>query len=120
MTFYPLSVYCTPANFGLPCLVRNILGQESAMRSGTFPAIFSVIFSATAAACLRPQLDERAMQWSSEIVEARLVSIDPDVKLGDTQERRGPIGALGTATTSYFARVHRFDVTGSIQGTLKK
>lgn len=80
----------------------------------------SSIICSAATACMRPQIDERAVQWSTAIVEARLISIDPEVKLsGETMERRGALGALGTATTSYFYRIYQFEVTRTIDGPLK-
>ena len=78
------------------------------------------LFSAGAAACMRPQLDERAVQWSSAIVEARLSSISADVRIGQIQERQGALGVLGVSTTSYFYRTYDFRVIRVLDGTMKK
>lgn len=74
----------------------------------------------TARACMRPEMDERAVQWSTAVVQAKLVSIGPPVDLqGQTQERQGPRGTLGVATTTYFYRVYQFEVTDPIEGLYK-
>jgi len=78
-----------------------------------------VVASLPAGACMRPELDDRAVQWSSAIVEARLTSIGPEIELGETTERRGPIGALGTAVTTYFYRVYEFSVTSTLDGAAR-
>lgn len=71
-------------------------------------------------ACMRPEMDERAVQWSSAIVQAKLVSIAPPVDLpGQTQERQGPRGTLGVATTTYSYRVYQFEVIDSLEGPYK-
>ncbi len=92
------------------------------MYKKSLAALATVVLSPVlAAACVRPTMDERAVQWSSAIVEARLGSIGPEVKLGgEVQERRGPLGAMGVATTSYFYRVYQFDVSRSIDGPFKQ
>jgi hypothetical protein len=65
-------------------------------------------------------MDERAVQWSSDIVQAKLLSIDPEVKLaGEVREFRGPIGALGSAVTAYYYRLYQFEVTRTLDGSLK-
>jgi len=79
----------------------------------------SLLTSLPASACMRSTMDERAVQWSDAIVEAKLASIGPEVKLGDVQERRGARGALGTATITYFYRLYTFDVTRALDGSLK-
>jgi len=73
----------------------------------------------SALACMRPTMDERAVQWSDAIVEAKLASIGSEVKLGEVQERRGALGALGTANITYFYRLYTFDVTRTLDGSLK-
>jgi hypothetical protein len=75
---------------------------------------------AAAVACMRPQMDERAVQWSSAIVEARLMSIRPDVVLGQIQERQGALGVLGVSTTTYLYRLYEFRVTRALDGELKE
>jgi len=71
-----------------------------------------------ALACLRPTIDERAVQWSTSIVIAKLNSIDAPVQLdGSVKERRGNLGILGTAETFYFSRVYHFTVTQVLDGT---
>jgi len=83
-------------------------------------ALFALFASALpAAACMRPTMDERAVQWSDAIVEAKLASIGPEVKLGEVQERRGALGALGTANITYYYRVYTFDVTRTLDGSVK-
>jgi len=72
-----------------------------------------------ARACLRPQIDERAVQWSTAIVEAKLVSIGQRTSLGQLQERQGALGALGVATTTYAYRTYEFQVTRPIDGSYK-
>ena len=69
-------------------------------------------------ACMRPEMDERAVQWSAAIVQAKLVSVGPKVDLGQIQERQGFGGTLGIATTTYFYRLYQFTVTGSLDGRL--
>lgn len=51
-------------------------------------AIFAAIvaFPTIVRACLRATLDERAIQWSTAIVEAELKSIDPVVEEGDSNK----------------------------------
>ena len=74
----------------------------------------------TAPACMRPAMDERAVQWSSAIVQAKLVSIGPPVDLqGQTQERQGPRGTLGVSTTTYFYRLYQFEMIDSLEGPYK-
>lgn len=70
-------------------------------------------------ACLRPQIDERAVQWSTAIMDAKLVSIGPKMPLGQVQERQGARGALGVSTTSYFYRTYEFEVIHPIVGSYK-
>ncbi|HEY8751781.1 MAG TPA: hypothetical protein VIM11_27620 [Tepidisphaeraceae bacterium] len=70
-------------------------------------------------ACMRPTMDERAVQWSSAIVEAKLLSAGPEIKLGEIQERRGALGTLGVATISYSYRLYTFSVTRALDGALK-
>ncbi len=85
------------------------------------PVAFLVLLLSAlpAIACMRPAIDERAVQWSDAIVEAKLASIGPEVKLGEVQERRGALGALGNATVTYYYRQYTFDVTRSLDGSLK-
>ncbi|MBC8106845.1 MAG: hypothetical protein H7Z14_09675 [Anaerolineae bacterium] len=61
--------------------------------------------AATALACLRPTLDERAIQWSTAIVDADLKSIGP-VEADPNDPKR--------ATQTYF-----FAVNKSLDGALK-
>jgi len=68
---------------------------------------------------MRPAMDERAVQWSDAIVEAKLASVGPEIKLGEVQERRGALGALGTASITYYYRLYTFDVTRSLDGPVK-
>lgn len=85
--------------------------------------LFVLILStapAISSACLRPQIDERAVQWSTAIIEAKLVSIGQKTPLGKLQERQGALGALGVATTTYAYRTYDFEVTRSIDGPYKK
>lgn len=84
-------------------------------------AVLALTFAGPAGvwACMRPAADERAVQWSTAVVEARLGSIGPETKLGDVQERRGALGALGVATVSYFCRTYTFEVTRSLDGPFK-
>jgi hypothetical protein len=73
-----------------------------------------------ARACMRPEMDERAVQWSTAIVHARLASIAQPVDLaGQTQERQGPRGTLGVSTTTYFYRLYQFEVIDPIEGPYK-
>jgi hypothetical protein len=70
-------------------------------------------------ACMRPTIDERAVQWSDAIVEAKLASIGPEIKLGEVQERRGALGTLGTANITYSYRLYTFDVIKTLDGAIK-
>lgn len=91
------------------------------MKRATFSAASVLLmFAASCPACLRPQIDERAVQWSTAILEARLVSVGQKTTLGQLQERQGALGALGVATTTYFYRQYDFEVTRSIDGPYKK
>jgi hypothetical protein len=90
------------------------------MKLALFCLSMVMIVPGAASACMRPQLDERAVQWSSAIVEARLTSSGPDVKIGEVQQRQGALGVLGNTTTSYFYRVYQFQVSRVLDGSLKK
>lgn len=91
------------------------------MIRATFGAATALLmFAGACPACLRPQIDERAVQWSTAIVQAKLVSIGPKTTLGQLQERQGARGALGVSTTSYFYRQYDFEVTRAIDGPLKQ
>ena len=80
--------------------------------------IFSLVEQSTA--CLRATVDERAVQWSTRIVTAKLSKIDAPVQLeGRVQEQRGNLGLLGTAQTLYFMRVYHFTVEKSLDGDAK-
>jgi hypothetical protein len=78
------------------------------------------ILAASCPACLRPDIDERAVQWSTAIVEAKLVKAGEKTTLGQLQERQGARGALGIATTTYFYRQYDFEVTRPMDGPYKK
>jgi len=85
----------------------------------TVGMLFSLLSAAKA--CTRPEMDERAVQWATAIVQARLLSIGPKVDLaGQTQERQGPRGTMGVATTTYSYRVYQFEVTDTLDGPYKK
>jgi len=71
-------------------------------------------------ACLRPTMDERAVQWSTAIVQAKLVSIGQRTMLGQLAERQGARGALGQVNTTFSYREYDFEVTDAIDGPLKK
>src|SRR5206468_9891634 len=71
-------------------------------------------------ACLRPTMDERAVQWSTAIVKAKLLSVGPRTTLGQITERQGPRGALGQAKTTFSYRTYQFEVTESLDGPYKK
>lgn len=87
----------------------------------TFPAaILLLALINTCPACLRPDIDERAVQWSTAIVEAKLVKAGEKTTLGQVQERQGARGALGVATTTYFYRQYDFEVTRPMDGPYKK
>jgi len=83
-------------------------------------ALAALVFAVPTLACLRPTMDERAVQWSTAIVKAKLVSIGPRTSLGQIAERQGPRGALGQVTTTFAYRVYEFDVIDSLDGPLKK
>jgi len=63
-------------------------------------AIFAILFSLlasgapAASACLRGTLDERAVQWSTVIIEARLESIADPIALNHTDATTRPVGVL--------------------------
>jgi hypothetical protein len=79
-------------------------------------AVLLLVASASKA-CMRLQMDDRAVQWSTAIVEAKLVSIDPPVKLeGEVKTFRPPFGVL---TSWYYYRVYHMEVTRSLDGTFK-
>jgi hypothetical protein len=74
----------------------------------------------SADACLRPTVDDRAVQWSTSIVIAKLSKIEAPVQLtGSVQERRGNMGILGTAETVYLQRVYQFTVEKTLDGHAK-
>jgi hypothetical protein len=78
---------------------------------------FCLLMGSPAWACIRPTIDERAVQWSTSIVIAKLEKIDPPAQLaGSIQERRGNLGILGTAETVYFSRVYHFMVEKKLDG----
>ena len=78
------------------------------------------LFTESSLACLRPTMDERAVQWSTAIVEAKLVSIGQRVPVGAIAERQGPRGALGQVNTTFSYRPYEFEVTDALDGPLKK
>jgi hypothetical protein len=69
-------------------------------------------------ACMRLQMDDRAVQWSTAIVEAKLVSIDPAVRLKGVVRTYLP--QMGLVTSYYYYRVYHMEVTRTLDGTLKK
>ena len=71
------------------------------------PILFCASLSARA--CLREQIDERAIQWSTQIVEAKLLAADAE---GD-----GVSGAIVDVATGRSATVNELaDTIGSILG----
>lgn len=69
-------------------------------------------------ACMRLQMDDRAVQWSTAIVEAKLLSIEAPVKLqGEVRTFKPPYGVLATW---YYYRVYHMQVVRSLEGSLKK
>ncbi|MGH7179926.1 MAG: hypothetical protein ACREJC_21295, partial [Tepidisphaeraceae bacterium] len=64
--------------------------------------------------CLCPEISDRAIQWSSAIVNATLVAIEPRVELPTpaTQPADQPV-----QTDAY--RIWKFEVTESIDGPLR-
>lgn len=90
------------------------------MKRAIFPAAMVLLALAAACpACLRAEMDERAVQWSTAIVEAKLMKAGEKMPLGQLQERQGARGALGVATTSYFYRQYDFEVTRPMDGPYK-
>ena len=79
-----------------------------------------LICAAGASACLVPEINQRAVQWSTAIVQAKLLAEGSPVPLGQLQERQGARGALGIATIDYSYRIYTFEVTGSLDGPYKK
>lgn len=80
-------------------------------------AILSVAVSVSKA-CMRLQMDDRAVQWSTAIVEAKLLSIEPPVRLqGEVHTFKPPYGVLATW---YYYRVYHMQVVRSLDGSLKK
>jgi hypothetical protein len=87
------------------------------MRNWAFAAAVALAASASNA-CMRQQMDDRAVQWSTRIVEAKLLSIDPPVKLqGEMRTFKPPFGVLATW---YYYRVYRLQVIRSLDGPSKK
>jgi hypothetical protein len=78
------------------------------------------VLSVPGFACLRPTMDERAVQWSTAIVKAKLLSISPKTTLGQITERQGPRGTLGQVKTVFTFRTYEFAVTESLDGPFKK
>lgn len=84
-------------------------------------AILAALFCWThcVSACLRTTPDERAVQWSSAIVEAKLVAVGERVELAKFEvaaERR----AAPKSTHTYWYRLYTFEVNESFDGSVKK
>ena len=72
-------------------------------------------------ACLRPKLDDRAVQWSSAIVRAKLLAVGKTVQLGTIETPQGVKGGkMPNITTKYSYRVYTFEVSDSFDGPLQK
>lgn len=84
-----------------------------------WPGVAVLLLAAAACnACMRLQMDDRAVQWSTAIIEAKLLSIDAPVKLqGDVRTFKPPYGVL---STWYYYRVYHMEVIRSLDGSLKK
>jgi hypothetical protein len=79
----------------------------------------TLVWAHCASACLRTIPDERAVQWSSAIVEAKLVAVGERVELAKFEvaaERRG----APKSTQTYWYRLYTFEVNESLDGTVKK
>jgi hypothetical protein len=67
---------------------------------------------------MRLQMDDRAVQWSTAIVEAKLLAIETPVKLKGVVRTYLP--QMGLVTSRYYYRVYHMEVTRTLDGTLKK
>ena len=77
------------------------------------PAVFAVLLccaSLCARACLREEIDEKTIQWSNLIVEAKLVEVSERVEM-KALAVKPPAGAKGGDISAvYWLRVYSFEV----------
>jgi hypothetical protein len=68
----------------------------------------------TTVACLREQVDERAIQWSTQILEAKLIEVSERVQMRALAVKP-PAGGTGEISAVYWNRVYSFQVEKVIE-----
>jgi hypothetical protein len=93
--------------------------REDFMAIRIFAGAVLVFLAASASnACMRLQMDDRAVQWSTAIVEAKLVSIDAPVRyIGEHHVFKPDSGEI---IMWYYYRAYHMQVTRSLDGPYKK
>ncbi len=85
-----------------------------------------LLFSPRAQACLRAELDARAVQWSTQIIEAKLVEVSErieikaiSVKVSKELKAANPGARPGDITAVYWYRLYSFEVQSVLEGSAK-
>src|SRR3954462_3430230 len=89
------------------------------MKTHFLVLIFSACTAAAAGACVREQIDEKAVQWSSLIAQAKLVEVSEriEMKALALKPKSGEKAGEGEVSAVYWYRVYSFEVENVIDVT---
>jgi hypothetical protein len=98
-------------------LVTEPRGAKMGNIQVRFLTIFFLVllYPACVRACLRDQIDERAVQWSSQIVEAKLVEVSERIEMKAVTVKPKAGSNAGELTAVYYYRVYSFEVEKVIE-----
>jgi len=80
-----------------------------------FAILGLLVWTCAARACLRDQIDERAIQWSSQIVEAKLVEVSERIEMKAVTVKPPAGSAAKEISAVYYYRVYSFEVEKVIE-----
>src|ERR1700710_853999 len=70
-----------------------------------------------ASACLRDQIDELAIQWSNQIIQAKLVEVSERIEMKAVAIKSPPGAPSGEISAVYWYRIYSFEVEKVIESS---